>query len=182
MLPDGFRRLFRLPPSRANVRARVEREVDDEIAFHLEQKAATLRERGMDPADAERAARDRFGDVGRLRDEVRAIDEEGAHAARRGAMLEEAAPDVRIALRGLRRAPGFTAAALLTLALGVGATTVMFSAMYGTLLRPLPYADADRLVHLWETSTLTGSDHNPVSVPNYQDWARESRSFSATLA
>ena len=182
MLPDGFRRLFRLHTNRAHSRDQVAREVDDEIALHLELKAEALRARGLPPEAAEQAARARFGDVARVRAETCAIDEAGVRAERRGAALETAWQDARIAVRGLRRAPGFATTALLTLALGVGATTTVFSAVHGTLLKPLPYHDAGRLVQLWETSALTGDDHNPVSVPNYRDWTRESRSFSAMLA
>ncbi|MFL5578985.1 MAG: ADOP family duplicated permease [Gemmatimonadaceae bacterium] len=182
MLPDGFRRLFRLPPSPARVRQQVARDVDDEIGFHLALKAEALRAQGLAPEEAERLARERFGDVERLRAEVRTIDEELVRAERRSALLETAWQDARVAARGLRRAPAFAVAALLTLALGIGATTVVSSAVYATLIRPLPYADAGRLVYLWETSTTTAGARNPVSVPNYLDWARESRSFVSTLA
>src|SRR6185436_17219865 len=90
--------------------------------------------------------------------------------------------DARFALRALRRTPLATAAALLTLALGVGATTAIFSVVYGVLVRPLPYRDADRLVHLWEAPDAARTQRIPVSVPTFRDWAARTRSFSHAVA
>src|SRR5688572_5629963 len=151
MLPEGFRRLFRLPPSRA----RVERDVDDEIAFHLAMKEERLRASGLPPEEARAAARRRFGDVGRVADECRSIDTEHVRVRHRTEIMGSIWQDVRYAVRSLVRAPAFATAALLTLALGIGATTAVFSVVYGVLVRPLPYAQPERLVQLWETSTRT---------------------------
>jgi putative ABC transport system permease protein len=178
MLPDGFRRVFRLPPSRA----RVVRDVDDEIAFHLAMKEERLRTAGLSPDEARLAARRRFGDVGRIADECRAIGTEQVRVRRRSEILGSIWQDVRYAARSLLHAPAFAAAALLTLALGIGATTAVFSVVYGVLLRPLPYATPERLVQLWETSTRTPGDRNPLSVLNYRDWATRSRSFASSAA
>ena len=73
-------------------------------------------------------------------------------------------------------------AALVTLALGIGATTTVFSIVYGVLMRPLPYREPDRLVQLWEQSARTGNERNPVSVPNYRDWVEQTHAFSAMVA
>jgi hypothetical protein len=178
MLPDGFRRIFRLPPSRA----RVASEVDDEIAFHLAMREERLRAAGLTPDEARAAARRRFGDVARVADECRAIGAERERARERTEIVASVWQDARYAGRTLRRAPAFAASALLTLALGIGATTAVFSVVYGVLLRPLPYASPDQLVQLWETSTRTPGDRNPLSVPNYLDFAARSRAFAATAA
>ncbi len=88
--------------------------------------------------------------------------------------------DLRYALRTLRKSPGFTAVALLTLALGIGANTAIFSVVYGVLLRPLPYKDASRLIVLNETTPRVGTVS--VSYPNFLDWRAQSRSFSEMAA
>jgi putative ABC transport system permease protein len=178
MLPDGFRRVFRLPASPA----RVERDVDEEIAFHLAMREERLRAAGVPPDEARRVARKRFGDVDRVADECRVIDAEQVRVRRRSEILASIWQDARYGARSLLRAPAFAASALLTLALGIGATTAVFSVVYGVLLRPLPYAEPERLVQLWETSTRTPGDRNPVSVPNYRDWTASSQSFTAMLA
>ena len=85
--------------------------------------------------------------------------------------------DVRYALRGLRRSPGFTAAAIATLALGIGANTAVFSIVRGVLLSPAGFPDADRLMALWEKNPKQGYEENPPSVPDVDDWRRENRSF-----
>jgi len=87
--------------------------------------------------------------------------------------------DVRFALRALRKKPGFTLVAVLTLALGVGANTAIFSVVNGVLLRPLPYPKPDRLVAIWQNDLAHGILKNTVSVPNFLDWKAESDVFDA---
>ena len=176
-IPAGFRRVFRLPGA-----PEAERDVDDEIAFHLAMREAKLRAAGLGPDEARQRARERFGDVEGVAEQCLAIDGERAHLRRFTDAVAALRQDARYALRALGRAPGFTAAALLTLAIGIGATTTMFAVVYGILLRPLPYAEPERLVQLWETSTSTPGDLNPISVPNYRDWVARSTSFDAMLA
>src|SRR4051812_8175284 len=89
--------------------------------------------------------------------------------------------DVRYALRSLRRTPGFTAVALLTLALGIGANTAIFSVVNGVLLRPLPYGDPDRLVRVYQANPQQGLRRARFSVRDFEDW-RETRSFAAMAA
>ncbi|MEZ0333255.1 MAG: ABC transporter permease [Gemmatimonadales bacterium] len=90
--------------------------------------------------------------------------------------------DLRFALRRLARAPGFAAAAIICLALGIGANTAIFSVINAVLLRPLPHEEPERLVGIWEASEFRGSERNTVSPANYQDWASASRSFSGMAA
>jgi len=148
----------------------VEAELTAELRSHLELEAGDLVRAGMSPAEAERQARLRFGGEERIKEEVR--DHRG------GRLLADLAQDVRYAMRGLWKAPGFTAAAVSTLALGIGATTAIFSLVYGVLLAPLPYPEPDRLVHLFETSPQ-GDSRNVVSPGNVVDWRERARSFTA---
>ena len=178
MLPKGFRRWLRLPRNHAEVT----RDVNDEIAFHLAMREEKLRATGLSSEDAGRRARERFGDARAVADDCMSIDVEIIRDARREDIAAALSQDVRYAIRALRRSPLFTATALVTLALGIGATTAVFSVVYGVLLRPLPYHEPDRLVQLWEQSTRTGNDRNPVSVPNYQDWTAQTHAFSGMVA
>ena len=88
--------------------------------------------------------------------------------------------DVRYALRSLRKARGFAMLAVLVLAAGIGATSAIFSLIDGTLIRPLPYADADRLLMLWEHPP--GYARNRVSPLNFLDWSEQNRSFASIAA
>ena len=141
-MPNGVRRLFRLPQSRA----RLLREMDDEMRFHLEMRIADLRKQGLSETDAEREALRRFGDS----DELRASSAD--HVTRRARAhaivewLTEWTQDVRFAARQFARAPGFTLVAVLTLALGIGANTAIFSVVHHLLIAPLPYPNGNRIV------------------------------------
>ncbi len=92
--------------------------------------------------------------------------------------MENLLLDLRYALRVMRRSPGFSLAAVLTLALGMGANTVMFSVLYTVLLRPLPYPQPDRLVQIWETEPRQGQSRGPVSPYNFLQWQKSSQTFS----
>ena len=91
--------------------------------------------------------------------------------------METLLQDFRYAFRLLRKSPGFAVAAVLTLALGMSANTVMFSVLNTVLLRPLPYPQPDRLVQIWETDARRGDMHNTVSPYNFLDWRNQSQSF-----
>jgi putative ABC transport system permease protein len=178
MIPDGFRRWVKLP----RTRAQAARDVNDEIAFHLAMREEKLRATGLSAEEAQRRARERFGDAHAVADRCVSIDVDIIRDERREDVASSLRQDIRYATRALRRTPAFTAAALGTLALGIGATTTVFSVVYGVLLRPLPYREPDRLVQLWEQSARTGNERNPVSVPNYQDWMRETHAFTSMAA
>ena len=90
--------------------------------------------------------------------------------------------DLRFALRRLLRAPGFTAAAVICLALGIGANTAIFTVINAVLLRPLPFAEPERLVGVWEANSLRRSERNTVAPANYLDWLSDNTVFSAMSA
>ncbi len=172
-LPE-LRRLFRLDPTRRSI----ERDVDDEIHFHLQMRIEDLMRQGQSPEAARDAAAREYGDLARARDELTSIDR---RHARRGAWREWAASlgqDVRFGLRGLRSRPGFAITVLLTLTLGIGANAAIFSVVSAVLLRPLPYAKPDRLVHLWEVFQSKVDSRSEASYPDYLDWRARNRVFS----
>jgi predicted permease len=150
-------------------RAAVERRLDDEMRFHLDMLTEKNAHAGLEPDEARRAALAAFGGTERFKDDAR--DEY------RSRLIDELGQDVRYALRVMRRNPGFATAAALTFALGIGASTAMFSVVNGVLLRPLPYADPDRLVVLWERNVPRALDRNVVSVQNFEAWRARAKSF-----
>src|SRR5580658_3006319 len=153
-------------------RKAVETELDDELRFHFEQQVEKYVNSGLTPDEALRRARIDFGGLSQVKEECR--------EARGVQMMETLFQDVRYGLRLLRKSPGFTAVALLTLALGIGANTAIFSVVYGVLLRPLPYQDPSRLIVLNETTPRVGTVS--VSYPNFLDWRAQSHQFSEMAA
>ena len=162
------RLLFRLR------RRELERELAEEMRFHLEMKAEANRADGLSEKDAAWAARRQFGNVTRMAEQCR--DMWGWSG------LERFGKDVRVSLRGLRREAGFTMLAVLTLGLGIGATTAVFSVIRGVLLSPLPYQEPGRLIAIWQNRLEANERRNPVSYPNFKDWQEQSRSFEAMAA
>jgi predicted permease len=149
-------------------RTALERRLDEEMRFHLDQQTEKNRRAGMDPDLARRQALVRFGGVERTREHTR--DEI------RSALVEDSVRDVRQGLRVLRRAPGFTAAALLTLALGIGGTAAIFSVVRAVVLEPLPYRDPERLVAVWETNR-GGKVRNVIAPANFVAWRERTRTL-----
>jgi predicted permease len=148
---------------------RVHRDLDDELADWLETIAARHRERGVPPDEAARRARLEIGGVAQVKEEAVSI--------RNGAQIESTSLDLRYALRGLRRTPGFTAAAVLTFALGIAATTAIFSVVRTILIEPLPYREAGRLAFIWADLTDLGYPHAPLAGPELVEFQRNASSF-----
>jgi predicted permease len=131
------------------VRRHDDQDVADEIRFHLEMREDEARRAGLADDAARLAALERFGDVAHVASELREIHRARERRRRRAEWAGEFVRDARLALRALRRAPAFTVAAVLTLALAIGATTAIFSVVYALLLRPLPYPRPRELVTVW---------------------------------
>ncbi|HET9210746.1 MAG TPA: ABC transporter permease [Thermoanaerobaculia bacterium] len=149
-------------------------DIDEELRLHLEMEAEANARRGMPPEEARRAALRTFGNL----DSVR----ERAYEVRGGGLLETLAQDLRYAGRMLARQPGFTAVAALTLALGIGANTAIFSVVEAVLLRPLPYRHADRTVLVWESNRSRDVASNVVNPANFMDWREQAKSFDQMAA
>ena len=155
-------------------RRRADQELEQELRSHLELASDDARRRGETPQDAVRAAGIRAGSVSHSMDELR--DQRGLP------WLDDVTRDVRHGLRMLRRSPGFTAVAILTLALGIGANTAIFSIVNGVILRPLDYPQPDRLMYLTTQFPSLGFAEFWVSPPEYMEFRELNRSFSAAGA
>src|SRR5215212_10385362 len=148
-------------------------DIDEELRLHVEMETEQNLARGMSPAEARRAARMSFGHFDSIRDT--------AYTVRGGGLMETFWQDVRYGVRVLAKHKGFTAVAVLTLALGIGANTAIFSVVNDLLLRPLPYSDAERVVMLWEV-TPEGRHMNTTSRANFLGWREQSSSFEVIAA
>jgi predicted permease len=155
-------------------RHRLYSDLSDEIQEHLAEKIEELVASGMSREEATYAARREFGNA--------TLIEERGREVWQWPSLESLIGDIRYALRMLRKNPGFTSVAVLTLALGIGANTAIFSVINAVLLTPLPLPDPDRLVQIWEKNPRIGLDQGVVSPYNFLDWQRQSRDFEAMAA
>src|SRR5690606_2871387 len=153
-----------------------ESDVDEEISFHLEMRIRERIAAGEDADRARAAVLARFGDVDAARSECVVIDERRGRRMRRMDHVREFAGDVAYAVRTLRRRPGFALLAIVTLGLGIGANSAIFSVVNGVLLEPLPYADAARLFMV-ETEYTNGSAY-PLSAPAFMSVGDENRVFA----
>lgn len=157
-------------------RKRVEAELDEELRFHFERQVEKYVAAGMKREEARRRARLEFGGLEQTKEECR--------DARGVSFIETLLQDVRYGVRMLLKNPGFTAVAALTLALGIGANTAVFSVIDAVLLRPLPYPNWDRLVMVWERVRLPQyqNDENDPSPGNYADWKSQNEVFEDIAA
>ena len=169
-----FIRMLRLR-LRALVRGdAVDRELADEMREHFEQLVDEGVAAGMTPDGARAAARREFGPVTQL--------VESSRDARGVSLVTNFWQDLKYGGRLALRAPGFAAAATLTVALGIGATTATFSIVYGVLLAPLPYGQPERLVSLWSTSFKRGLPRAEVAMANVNDWRARNQVFEDIAA
>jgi predicted permease len=144
-------------------------EIDSHLQMHIDDNLRA----GMTPDEARRRARIKLGGVERLKEDYR---------DRRGVpVLQHLAQDVRFAFRVLRRTPTFTAVAVLTMGLGIGANTAIFSVVNAVLLRPLPFPQSDRLTLIWATESKRGVTMDVASYPDFEEW-RKSHSFESMAA
>jgi putative ABC transport system permease protein len=148
---------------------RVDADLDQEVHSHLEMLIEEKMRAGITPAEAQRAVRIELGGVAQVQEQVR--------EERLGSWLHSAWSDCRYGLRHLRRNPGTTAVMVFTLALGIGASTAIFSVVYCVLLRPLPYAHANRIVAVFEVTSH--GQPSRLADPNFDDFRDQSRSFEA---
>jgi putative ABC transport system permease protein len=163
-LADRLAALFR--------RDRLSRDLEDELRFHLDMRASDNQAAGMSAAEARREARRRFGNPASIKERTRAVDLVG--------WIEDAGADVRFGARLLARSPGFTAVAILTLALGIGANTAIWSVVDAVLLQPLPYRPGGEVVVLGDQKPCC--KFAVLSAANLFDLQRASHSFSVLAA
>ncbi|MFI5312222.1 MAG: ADOP family duplicated permease [Gemmatimonadales bacterium] len=169
-----YTRLFRFPWRR---REEIRRDVEDELAFHLEMRAGELRAKGTPAGDAERLARAQFGDLEFTREYCNTMDTRGERDVRRVERAGALWQDLRLSGRVLRKSPGFAVVAVLTLALGLGSTTAMFSLVNGVILRPLPYGNPGRLVSVMHDLPPINMLHTQVTVGTYFTYRRLARTI-----
>jgi predicted permease len=147
------------------LRRKLEQELEEEIRAHLDMQIEGNLQRGMSPDEARYEALQKFGGVAQVKESYR---------DRRGLpIVDSTLQDLRYGLRMLLKNKGFTVAAVLTLTLGVGANTLIFSVVNGILLRPLPWKEPDRLVALWETRSQAGADQELVRGDHYRLWQQQ---------
>jgi putative ABC transport system permease protein len=153
---------------------RVEADLDQELNSHLDLLTQESIRAGMSQDDAKRAARLELGGLEQVKEQGR--------EERIGNWLQSIISDCRFALRQLRKSPGFTAVAVLTLALGIGANTAMFSILDAVLIRPLPYPHSERLVKADVYDLKSGDRLDKTSYPDFQDWSEQNHSFDHLAA
>lgn len=152
----------------------VDSELDSEVQFHLEMQTRQHLARGMQPEEARFAARRLFGPVDQLKEECR--------DQRRVNFIDAFVADIRHGVRLLAKNPGFTSAAVSTLAIGIGINTAIFSIVNAALIRPLPFADPNRVVFVWETRVRNNSNNVPVAPANFGDWRHRTQALEALAA
>jgi putative ABC transport system permease protein len=174
MSPARLISILRLRLRSVLLRKQVERELAEELELHLEHRAAYEIAEGRSPDEARRIARHAMQGVEQQKELCR--------DARGLAWVENLVRDLRLGLRALRNSPGFTVVAVLTLTLGIGANTAIYSVVHAVLLRPLPFAEPDSLVRIYETNTGIDGFHFNLSSPNLLYLRGQARSFESIAA
>src|SRR5215471_12823797 len=164
-----------------------EAEIVDELAQHLDDRYAEFQAAGATDDQAYVTALAELRESDQLQQQLKGIERRQAYepllARTRGAvMLQDLLQDLRYGARMLMKKPGFTAAAIITLALGIGANTAIFSVVYAVLLRPLPFKEPERLITLQSVDVRRSDSHSSVSYPNFVDWRAQSESFERLAA
>lgn len=152
----------------------LERDLDDEIRFHLEMEEATHLRAGKNADEARVLALRSFGVVERYKDESR--------EALGLQFFDDLKRDIRFAARTFARRPGATTITVLTLALGIGATTAIYGAVYGVLLAPLPYSDSERIITVWQRDDRIAGSREEMSAPNFLDLKERNHTFASIAA
>jgi predicted permease len=155
-------------------RTRISQAIDDELQFHLDERVDELMAGGLGETDARILASRQFGNATLYKERTRNMNVSQAS--------EDLFDDAAYAVRSLGRTPAFTAAAILTLALGIGATTAIYSVVRTVWLRPLPFRDPGRVVRIWETNLPLGIHTFSASTLNYMSWCERSTSFESLVA
>jgi putative ABC transport system permease protein len=173
MLSTALKTIWRRLRALAHL-AQLDRDLNDEIAFHLSMRTEDHREMGMEPSEARHFAQRQFGNATLIKERTRGL--------RTLPAVENFAHDLGYGLRMLIKTPLFALIAIATLALGIGASTAIFSVVNSVLLRPLPYAQPERLVQVWETNLKASYNRNVVNPMNFLDWTEQNRAFSGMAA
>jgi putative ABC transport system permease protein len=147
-----------------------EQDLERELRSHLDLETAEQQEKGLTAEESRYAARRALGNTTLLKEDLRNM--------RRWTSLERFPQDIRYALRLLRKNPGFAAVAVLTLAIGIGANTAIFSITDAVLLRPLPYPDANRLIRIWQSEPQMGEGHLGAAPPEFAAYRDHTRAYS----
>jgi len=177
-----MRQLLRIG-SRLLWRPSVRDEVDGELETHLELLTRRLEADGLSPGEARSAALRRFGNLAAIRDECRTLAHDVEVTMHRQALWNELRQDARYGVRTLRRAPLFTVIAVMTLAIGIGASTAIFSVVHAVLLKSLPYRNADRVLAIWNSYQQGGiRSHTAIAPPEFADVEEQVRAFDAVAA
>lgn len=155
----------------------IEPDVEEEISFHIEGRIRELVARGWGEKDARAHVLGRFGDVESVEEACRTYDAQRVEGETWRLTMEAWMRDVRFALRSMRRNVGFTTVVVLTLALGVGASTAVFSVVEGILLRPLPFPEPDELAVVWQNDRATGTVRENASTSDYYDYLERNHTF-----
>ena len=174
LIRSGARLFWRRP---------LDEEVDDELSGHIELLVRRLVHDGMTPEEARAAANQRFGDLATVRAECHTLAHDVEEQMTRQDFWQQLRQDVAYGARTLRRSPLYTTIAVLTLALGIGAGTAIFSVVHAVLLRALPYRDADRVIAIWNSYRQGGEvSHTAIAPAEFADVMDQNRSFDAVAA
>lgn len=159
-------------------RTMIRRDIDAELQFHIDTRTDALVRTGLTRGEARAQALREFGDIEDARDYIRRVDTDIEGQRRRRDYMSELRQDLAYGLRALRRAPTFSLTAILTIALGVGANTAIFSVVHGIVFKPLPFPQPEQLVRVWSANPGANSRQAPVSPVDLDDWRAQRTRFS----